>query len=215
MTVKIFWGNPYLTELTTTIKTVYGNQITLSETIFYAFSGGQESDRGTIGGYGVLKAEKDGLDIYYTLPEDHTLKTNDIVKVIIDWNRRYKLMRLHFAAEIVLELVYKKFPEIQKVGAHIGENKARIDFRCNENISKVLNELQNAAQLIVDANQPIVSSFSDEANERRYWKIKEFSSIPCGGTHIRHTGEVGVIRLKRSNPGKGMERIDIFVNDKQ
>jgi len=68
MTIKVFWDNPYLTELTTTVKTVDGNRITVSETIFYAFSGGQESDAGTIGGYEVLKAEKDGAEIYYTLP---------------------------------------------------------------------------------------------------------------------------------------------------
>jgi hypothetical protein len=55
------------------------------------------------------------------------------------------------------------------------------------------------------------SAFSDEANERRYWKIKEFSQVPCGGTHIKRTSEMGVIRLKRVNPGKGKERIEIFV----
>ena len=48
MTKKIFWQDPYLTELETAVQTVKGNQITVKETIFYAFSGGQESDHGTI-----------------------------------------------------------------------------------------------------------------------------------------------------------------------
>ena len=214
MTIKVFWDNPYLTELTTTVKTVDGNRITVSETIFYAFSGGQESDAGTIGGYEVLKAEKDGTEIYYTLPDKHAIKSNDIVTINVNWNRRYSLMKLHFAAEIVLELIYQKFPEMPKVGAHIAEHKARIDFRWDKNIAPFLSDLQNAAQTIVDKNQPIISAFSDEKNERRYWKIKEFSSLPCGGTHIRNTSEVGVIRLKRVNPGKGLERIEIFVTEK-
>lgn len=214
MTIKVFWDNPYLTELTTTVKTVDGNRITVSETIFYAFSGGQESDAGTIGGYEVLKAEKHGAEIYYTLPDNHAIKTNDTVTITINWNRRYRLMRLHFAAEIVLELIYHKFPEIPKIGAHIGEHKARIDFRSDKNISPFLSDLQNAAQAIVDENQPIISAFSDEANQRRYWKIEDFSAVPCGGTHIRNTSEVGVIRLKRVNPGKGLERVEIFVIDK-
>lgn len=211
MTIKIFWKDPYLTELTTTIKTVIGNRITLAETIFYAFSGGQESDTGTIGGYQVLKAQKEGIEIYYILPDDHKLKIGDIVKVVIDWDRRYKLMRLHFAAEVVLELAYQKFPDINKVGAHISQDKARIDFKWDGKISPFLDELQNASQSIVDSNQPIISAFSDEVTERRYWKIKEFSSVPCGGTHIKTTGEIGTIKLKRTNPGKGVERIEIFI----
>ena len=213
MTIKVFWQDPYLTELETTIKTVNANQITLTETIFYAFSGGQESDAGTIGGYQVLKAKKDGMEIYYTLPDDHKLNENDVVKVVIDWDRRYKLMRLHFAAEVVLELVCQKFPNINKVGAHISQDKARIDFAWDGSISPVLIDIQNSAQAIIDSNQPIISAFSDESAERRYWKINEFSSVPCGGTHIKTTGEIGVIRLKRINPGKGIERIEIFVQD--
>ncbi|MFO1257537.1 MAG: alanyl-tRNA editing protein [Gammaproteobacteria bacterium] len=214
MTIKVFWDNPYLTELTTTVKTVDGNRITLSETIFYAFSGGQESDAGTIGAYEVFKAEKVCSEIYYWLPDNHALKVNDIVTIIINWSRRYSLMRLHFAAEIVLELIYQKYPEIQKVGAHIGEHKARIDFRWDKNTAPFLSDLQNAAQAIIDENQSIATAFSNETEERRYWKIEGFSEVPCGGTHIRNTAEVGVIRLKRVNPGKGLERIEIFVTDK-
>ena len=111
-TTKSFWRNPYLTELDTIVQTVSGNQITLIDTIFYAFSGGQESDSGTIGGHKVVEAKKDGKKIVYTLEENHGLCVGDPVKVMIDWDRRYKLMRLHFAAEVVLELVCQQFPEV-------------------------------------------------------------------------------------------------------
>lgn len=214
MTTKVFWQNPYSTALETTVKAIHGNRVTLTETIFFAFSGGQESDTGTIGGYHVLKAQKEGFEIYYTLQDDHKLNENDVVKVVIDWDRRYKLMRLHFAAEIVLELVCQKFPNINKVGAHISQDKARIDFALCGSISPILGDIQNSAQKIIDSNQPIISAFSDESTERRYWKINEFSSVPCGGTHIKTTGEIGNIRLKRINPGKGIERIEIFAQDR-
>jgi alanyl-tRNA synthetase len=213
MTKKIFWKNPYLTELETTIQTVNNNQITVKETIFYAFSGGQESDHGTIGGYQVLEAKKEDKEIIYTLDENHGLQVGDVVKMMINWERRYKLMRLHFAAEVVLELVCQRFPDVIKVGAHIAQDKSRIDFEWNQNISSFISDLQQEAQAIVDANQEIISAFSDEPNERRYWKIKEFSQVPCGGTHIKRTGEIGNIRLKRVNPGKGRERIEIYVSE--
>ena len=211
MTKKIFWENPYLTELETVIETVQEELVTVRETIFYAFSGGQESDRGTIGGYSVLSAMKDGKQIYYQLPNQHAFQAGDAVHMTIDWERRYRLMRLHFAAELVLELVCHRFPEVVKVGAHIAEEKARIDFLMDQTISPFIMKLQEAAQQIVDADEEIISAFSDEINERRYWKIKAFAKVPCGGTHIKRTSEIGRIRLKRCNPGKGRERIEIYV----
>ena len=211
MTKKIFWQDPYLTKLDTTVQTVNANQITVMETIFYAFSGGQESDAGTIGVYKVLEARKEDKEIFYTLEDNHSLKAGDKVEILINWERRYKLMCLHFAAELVLELVCKRFPEIIKVGAHIAQDKSRIDFEWNQNITPFISSLQSGAQSIIDSNQEIISAFSDEYNERRYWKIKEFSQVPCGGTHIKRTLEIGTIRLKRTNPGKGRERIEIYV----
>jgi len=212
VTKKIFWQDPYLTELETTIASIDGNQVTVAETIFYALSGGQESDAGTIGGYKVLDAKKEGMEIFYTLEDGHTLQVGNPVKMVIDWERRHRLMRLHFAAEIVLELVMRRFPEIIKVGAHIAQEKARIDFAWDQTISPYLPALQQEAQAIVDADQEIISAFSDVALERRYWKINEFSEVPCGGTHVKTTREIGTIRLKRSNPGKGRERIEIYVS---
>lgn len=212
MTIKIFWKDPYLTELETTVTSVNENIITLKETIFYAFSGGQESDYGTINGQPVLEAKKEDKEIFYKLNNNHGLKIDDKVKIMIDWTRRYQLMRLHFAAEIVLELACQKFPDVIKVGAHIAQDKSRIDFEWNQNISQFIPLLQQEAQKIIDSNQPIISAFSDEANERRYWRINEFSEVPCGGTHVKSTSEIGTIRLKRVNPGKGRERIEIYVS---
>ncbi|KTC65697.1 alanyl-tRNA synthetase (plasmid) [Legionella adelaidensis] len=211
MTKKVFWDNPYLTELNTVVDTLENDEITLRETIFYAFSGGQESDCGTIEDYPVLEARKEGKQIYYKLPSDHKLKAGDHVLVLIDWRRRYQLMRLHFAAELVLELVCRRFSDVVKVGAHIAEDKARIDFQWYEKISPFINSLQEEAQHIIDIDEEIISAFSDEKNERRYWKINEFAQVPCGGTHVKRTGEIGQIRLKRQNPGKGKERIEIFI----
>ena len=211
MTRKIFWEDPYLTELETHVTTVNGDDITVEETIFYALAGGQESDHGMIGNSRVLQARKEGKEIVYTLEKGHGLKPGDRVWMTIDWERRYRLMRLHFAAEIVLELVYQHLRSIKKVGAHIVQDKARIDFEWGENISKIFPTLQEKARSLVEANQEIVSAFSDEGPEERYWDIRGFARVPCGGTHLRTTGEIGEIELKRKNPGKGKERIEIYV----
>ncbi|MEI6724287.1 MAG: alanyl-tRNA editing protein, partial [Betaproteobacteria bacterium] len=153
MTVKLFWTKPYRTICEANVVSADGADIVLDQTVFYAMSGGQESDHGTIGGYAVLKAEKRGEDIVYTLPDDHGLAQGDAVHVEIDWPRRYRLMRLHFAAELVLELVCKAVPGIEKIGAHIAEDKARIDFLYGENISTLFPVVEAEVRRIVTANR--------------------------------------------------------------
>ena len=213
MTKKIFWEDPYLTQLETHMATVKDNDITVEQTIFYALSGGQESDYGTIGNNRVLQARKEGKEIVYTLENSHGLKPGDQIRMNIDWERRYKLMRLHFAAEIVLELVYQNLDSIKKIGAHIAQDRARIDFKWDENISIVLPVIKKEALGIIEANQEIISAFSDEEKEERYWEIRGFSRVPCGGTHLRKTAEIGEIELKRKNVGKNKERIEIYVSE--
>lgn len=205
---KQFWDNPYLTELEANVTSINGEIVTVDKTIAYAFSGGQESDYGTIGGYNISKAEKKGKQIFYLL-ENHNLKLGDRVLITIDWSRRYKLMRLHFAAEIVLELITQNFGNPEKIGAHIAEDKARVDFSWQGNISQTFRSLDNEIKRIVNSNLPITSAFDDQDNEIRYWEIEGFAKVLCGGTHIKTTGEVGALLLKRNNIGKGKERIEI------
>jgi len=213
MTRKVFWEDPYLTQMETRVTRVNDNDITVEQTIFYALAGGQESDHGTIGNSRVLQARKEGQEIVYTLEDGHGLKPGDRIRMTIDWERRYRLMRLHFAADIVLELVYQHLRSIKKIGAHVAQEKARIDFEWSENISKMFPVIQEEARNMVEANQEIVSAFSDAGAEERYWEIGEFASVPCGGTHLRKTGDIGEIELKRKNPGKGKERIEIYVSE--
>ena len=212
MTIKQFWLDPYLSRHATGVASVAGSDVILQSTIFFAFSGGQESDHGTIAGYPVLRARTEGSAIVHTLPEAHGLAAGQTVEVVIDWTRRYWLMRLHFAAELVLELFYRALPGVNKIGAHIAQDKARIDFAWPESISPLLAGIASAANAIVQSDLVITSAFENEADERRYWQIDGFARVPCGGTHVRRTGEIGSIRLKRNNIGRGKERVEILLD---
>lgn len=213
MTLKAFWTDPYCTSHEGTITSCIGSEIKLDSTIFFAFSGGQESDQGTIGGIPVQSARKEGLEIIYLLMPDHGLSAGQKVQVEIDWTRRYRLMRLHFAAELVLELFYRHLEGVEKVGAHIAQNKARIDFAWPQSISPLLPKFSEEANRIIACNLEIRTGFDDETNERRYWEIEGLFRVPCGGTHVRRTREIGPIRLKRDNIGKGKERVEIYLGE--
>lgn len=208
---KVFWENPYLTEIEAKVKSVDNNVVTLDQTIVFAFSGGQQSDSATICGVKIIEARKEGKEIFYTLEQNHNLKPNQNVMVEIDWEKRYKLMKLHFAAEIVLELVYQNYNHPEKIGANITEEKARVDFFWKGNISEIFPELMNKINNLIDSNLDITSTFEDEETERRYWLIEGFAKVPCGGTHLKKTGEIGSISLKRKNLGCGKERIEIYL----
>lgn len=212
MTRKVFWEDPYRTAIDTRVATVTGGELTLDATILYALAGGQESDHGTIAGRPVQAARWTGHEIVYALAPDHGLMAGDAVRVVLDWTRRYALMRLHFAAELVLEIAMQRLAGAAKIGAHIAADKARIDFAWTGVVTPLLPDIAAAAQAIVDRDLAIESAFSDEAAERRYWRVPGFAQVPCGGTHLRRTGEVGTITLKRRNVGKGKERIEITVS---
>lgn len=209
---KVFWEDPYQRTLTTKVASVSENRILLEETIAFSFSGGQESDKATINGLLIIDSEIEGNLIYYTLEEGHGLSPGDRVTMEIDWPRRYRLMRLHFAAELILELVTRKLG-LEKIGAHIGEEKARIDFIFDQNISTYFEEILTEYNKIITRDEVIKTDYADIKDQRRFWKIEGFAEVPCGGTHVKSTAEVGFVRLKRVNIGGGKERIEIQLID--
>ncbi len=209
---KVFWDNPYQTKLETKVSSVSDNLVTFEQTIAYSFAGAQESDKATVNGIPILDSKIEGHLITYTLPEDHGLVPGQMVTMEIDWTRRHRIMRLHFTAELVLELVTQKWGLI-KVGAHISETKARIDFKYDKHISTLFDEILAEYNQIIKNNLPIHKDFSDKENQRRFWKIEGFAQVPCGGTHVNSTGEVGAVTLKRVLVGKGVERIEIRLVD--
>jgi Ser-tRNA(Ala) deacylase AlaX len=209
VTIKLFWQDPYRTELDTRVADVSGAQIMLAETILYAQHGGQERDHGTIGAHPVLDASWQGHEIVYTVPPEHGLAVGEAVRLSLDWTRRYRLMRLHFAAELVLEITTRRLAGIEKIGAHIAADKARIDFAWPAGIGAELPAIGAAVRALIDADRTIESAFTDVAAERRCWRIAGFAEVACGGTHPRRTGEVGRLALQRRNLGRGKERIEI------
>lgn len=209
---KVFWDDPYQCQLTTKVVSVEGNRILLEETIIFSFSGGQESDKASINNIWVIDSEIVDDLIYYILSDNHNIQVGDDVRVEIDWARRYRLMRLHFAAELILELVTRKM-HLPKIGAHISETKARIDFEYDKNISVIFTEILNEYNEIILRDLPIKKDFSDIKHQKRFWEIEGFSKVPCGGTHVKSTTEVGNITLRRKNIGKNKERIEIELKD--
>lgn len=208
--------------------------VILNQTCFYATSGGQPGDTGFI-------ERQDGSKIEVTATVNGETK-NDFVHILaegspsleigekiilhVDWERRYKLMRMHTACHLLS--VVCEFPI---TGAAVGENESRIDFDMTEPPDKA--DITAKMMALVEQNHPIFTKMISESEldanpdlvksknvkpprgvgDIRLVCIGEDSSIdsqPCGGTHVSETQEVGAVHIgKIEKKGKENRRFRI------
>ncbi len=214
-TKKLFWDDPYQTECTAIITSIENHTVKLNQTVFYAFSGGQLSDEGTIGGIKVLEAKKQGdkediVDIEYTLEKEPHFKVGDEVKVVIDAQRRSKLQRLHSAAHVVYYFVIEALGKVQINGSEVQVDKARMDFGYEASLTDKLPGIEKAVNDFIVQNHPIIMRADEIKPDLRWWTCEKWK-MPCGGTHVKSTGEIGPLKLVRKNKGKGRERIEMYL----
>ncbi|MFH0836360.1 MAG: alanyl-tRNA editing protein [Candidatus Micrarchaeota archaeon] len=210
MTRKLFWEDAYLRECDAKAASVDGNRVSLDQTIFFAFSGGQASDAGTINGINVVEAIANENDIAYVLAEAPSFKQGDSVKVEIDWNRRFTLMRLHSAIHVASLFFDEEHSEPKIIGSNVDPGKARIDYHYPESVSPLLPALEQKTNSFLAEGHEI-KVYAGE-NNRRIWECASWK-MNCGGTHVKNTGEIGKIKLKRKNTGAGKARIELTLVD--
>src|SRR3989338_378248 len=184
-TKKLFWDDPYLTSCTATITSIKGNRVQVDQTIFYAFSGGQESDEGTIGGIKVIEAVKQGdkeniIDIEYTLEQEPAFKVGDTVEIKINPEKRRKLRNLHSAAHILYYLTIETIGKVKIVGSNIAQDKARMDFNYDQPITDLVPKLELKMNQFIVESHPIILSNDLEKQDLRWWTCGEWK-IPCDG----------------------------------
>lgn len=227
--MELYLEDSYKREIETTVKDVQENFVVLEDTIFYPSSGGQLNDLGKIflnnQEYNVINVIKKDNIIFHELDKQE-LKKGDLVKGVIDWNRRYQMMKSHTAAHI-LSSVFNKRAGALITGNQLGLDKIRIDFSLeNFDKEKIINYLEEANNLI-KTNQEI-SCFNLSRKEVeskpeliklakgllegieviRILKIGDIDEQPDGGTHVKNTSEVGELEFIRcDNKGKNNRRV--------
>lgn len=206
---EIFKNDPYTREFDANIVEIDNNNIVLDKTAFYAESGGQPGDTGTIGESKVVETIYDGKRIIHIV-ENHDMKVGDNVHCEIDWNRRYKIMKLHSAAHIVYEFFVRKWGEQKVIGSNISDTKARLDFAMDESISESLVGIEKDVNDFIEQGHGITTADDPEKEGFRWWYCENMK-MPCGGTHVKNSKEIGKVRLRRKNLGTGKERIEVVL----
>jgi misacylated tRNA(Ala) deacylase len=232
-TAFLFRDDAYLREAPATVLAVTDRRgIILDRTVFYATSGGQPGDTGRLiraGGAPVTVAAtvhgETKSEIVHVPAETEALpEPGETVTGIIDWDRRYRLMRIHTALHLLS--VVLPFPV---TGGSIGTEDGRLDFDVDgelparDEIEARLNALVDAAHPVTDewitdeellANPNLVKTMKVKppmgTGRVRLVRIGDIDLQPCGGTHVRSTAEIGRLALgKIESKGKQNRRVRI------
>ena len=183
MTEKLFLDNSYLKEFQATVTNVQDKYIILDRTLFYPKSGGQSNDIGTLTRindnkeFQVVFVAKINDEVSHEINEPE-LNIGDKVIGRINWERRYKLMKLHTAAHI-LDAVFQEDGEVLITGNELNEDKGRIDFNLKD-FSK------EKVQVYIDKANEIIKK--DLQIKNYYLKKEDAMKIP------------GIVKLAKAAP---------------
>ena len=210
-TKKLYNKDPYLSIFNAKILEINELKLILDQTAFYPISGGQSGDQGTINGLSVIDTQIEDNIIKHIIESEPNFKIGLEVECKIDWERRYKTMRLHSASHIMEYFLLEHYGPLERIGSSVDDKKEKSDYLYDgrllpEDLKIVEDNINN----FISGQHQVIVSIDPENPDMRIWKCDELMEY-CGGTHIRNTSEIGPIRLKRKNTGKGRERVETYL----
>lgn len=231
MSEALYLEDSYLKECDSVVESAEGKGVVLAQSIFYPRGGGQPADTGKIvTGDGrefrvVSVSRKSGRTVH-ELEAETELKAGDKVKCILDWERRYKLMRMHTAAHVLAAVMHKELG-VLITGNQLEVDKTRFDFsmedfdrekfdevvkRTNEVLSNELElkiySLPREEAMKIEGVVKLANVLPPSITVLRIVEIPGIDTQADGGTHVRNLSEVGKIEImKLENKGKNNRRI--------
>jgi Ser-tRNA(Ala) deacylase AlaX len=226
LTRKLFWEDMYLREFQAVVASADGDRVVLDQTAFNPRGGGLVSDTGTLESAKVSEVTKEGDEIFHVVSGGSSFKPGDQVKGRLDWDRRYRIMRMHTSAHIISAVVNGETGALI-TGNQINPDESRVDFNLEpfdkEKMAGYIDEV-NAA---VSRNLEVTSFFMkrEEALKMpglvklanaapptletlRIVQIGDVDTQADGGVHVKNTREIGrVVALKTENKGKSNRRL--------
>ena len=238
MTEKLFLDDPRLRSASGTVLASGPDGIVLDRTVFYARSGGQPGDVGLLRWEGGETAIADTVKVdgetilHLPAPGASLPPVSAVVEGEIDWDRRYRLMRMHTAMHLLCSLI----KGAAVTGGSVGADRSRLDFDLPNPPPK--ETIEAGLNVLIEADHPVRIEWVDEAvleadpglvrtmsvapprgsGRLRLMRIGDADVLvdlqPCGGTHVARTGEIGRIAVvKIENKGRQNRRIIIAPAD--
>jgi len=224
MTEMLYLKDCYIKEFDANVIQNNDSFVVLDRTAFYPNGGGQPSDKGTLNGIEVIDVKKSENGVMHFLKEPINDKK---VYGVIDWNYRYKLMRMHTAQHVLSSILLDNY-DAETVGNQIDFENSRIDFfpfkpspedlkfiseefnktiDRNLNVRKYFTTRQEVLSTISEKRRNLFGRVPETVKDIRIVEIENFDKCPCGGTHVDNLKEIGHINiLKTENKGQNKTR---------
>jgi len=221
MTERLYYTDARLTEFTARVVEVAGDRVYLDRTAFYPTSGGQLFDVGTLGDARVVDVVDEKERIAHVLEKPARFSPNDELKARVDWTRRFDHMQQH-TGQHLLSAVFEELFGHKTVSVHFGDESSTLDLDVASLPKDRALKAERRANEIVFENRPVTVTFEDAASaaglrkatdrtgEIRVVEIEGIDRSACGGTHVRGTGEIGPVVVRRIEKSKQSTRVEFL-----
>jgi alanyl-tRNA synthetase len=219
-TEQRYYDDAYVKEFDAKVlKVVDGKHVALDHTHFYPEGGGQPSDQGFLL-FGNVKTEvvhvqKVGRVILHEIKASAAPKEGDTVHGVLDWEKRYTLMKAHTATHLVNGAARRVLGEhVWQHGTQKGVKTTRLDISHYRRLTTdEIHEIETLANQAVLADMPVTTTWMprSEAEERYGFRLYQGGAVPgkeirvvktgdwdveaCAGTHLKSTGEIGFLKM--------------------
>ncbi len=220
MTERLYYTDSYLTEFRARVveRSPDGRRIYLDRTAFYPTSGGQAFDTGSIAGAQVVDVVDEGERIAHVLGAAVDL---DEVECRLDWQRRFDHMQQH-SGQHLLSAVMAELFQISTLSVHFGAGSSTLDLdtaslspdqvRAAElRANQAVFENRLVSVLFGDSTENLgLRKASDRAGVLRVISIEGLDRSACGGTHVRATGEIGPVLIRKLDRVRSAVRVEFL-----
>ena len=203
-----------------------GQRVVLDQTAFNPRGGGLVSDLGTINGANLAEAVKEGEEIIHLMRSPAPFKTGDTVHCELDWDRRFRIMRMHTAAHILSAVVNGETGALI-TGNQIAPDESRVDLSLEqfdrdkladyiERVNDVVRRGVEVKTFFMKREEALASpgfvklakAMPPALEMLRIVQIGDVDTQADGGVHVKNTGEIGRVKgLKTENKGKSNRRL--------
>lgn len=219
-TTRLYYTDSYLTAFDAVVAAQGdgGRWIYLDRTAFYPTSGGQPFDTGTINGIRVTDVVDEGDRIAHRLAEPLQMIE---VKGQVDWTRRHDYMQQHTGQHLLSAVIAERLGH-ETVSVHFGDVSSTLDLAVAAIRPEALRQLEASANEVVMENRAVTAGTEDAATATGLRKVPERRGLlrivtierldrsACGGTHVRATGEIGPILIRKAERMKQQVRLEFL-----
>ena len=217
MTEELYQTDSYLREFDAVVTAADGQAVTLDRTAFYPGGGGQPHDLGTLtwpgGTAQIAQVKKQAGEIWHTLSGD-VPAPGARVHGVLDWGRRYRLMRTHSALHVLCGVVFRDYGALV-TGGNMEPLQGRMDFEFETMRKELVAEIEASVNAEIDKRHPVsvailpreeafqipdlirtkINLLPPQIAKVRTVEIVGLDLQADGGTHVANTREVGHVRV--------------------